>query len=426
MNCRPLLTTLAVLSFPFAALADKKAAAGSKAPPAAGTASATVKESDTALPALKFGEGSQIEMPPGVAALGVLRVQAVRKMLADQNKQGFIDGVLAGIAGPMLLPLPIDSILSLTFGATDDGTAVLIYALNQPLDIERLPNLSLTQPLAGWKTVGRGSGAVFCQLNSTNIMMANTSMNADGPALRRIVRELTQIRARAVGLPLVLRCGNPAQLKGSLPAGSITDQLRGATVEAGGSTPPEIVMTLDYITAEQATEVSKDATAALQFAFAELKKMTGEQMPPPSVQAQGTRVTARVTLDPAILARAAQSNGSAALEARNKRTAQNIVSVYQSARACGIRELDGAKSVSEIISALEKGATVAAAGSPFDGKTFRIEKLSTAQADGALPYIKFTDQGLDYDPKGTAAPDTNSDITQTGKAAAAKLLGKGR
>lgn len=80
---------------------------------------------------------------------------------------------------------------------------------------------------------------------------------------------------------------------------------------------------------------------------------------------------------------------------RVQRDAQNIVSIYQSARSSGASIKAG--SAEEVVKILTQGVTIDDKSSPFYGKRFSISPISAARLAHSLRHVKWSDNGeLDY------------------------------
>ncbi len=83
----------------------------------------------------------------------------------------------------------------------------------------------------------------------------------------------------------------------------------------------------------------------------------------------------------------------AAEEAKSKRNAQNLASVYASAQAAGLDFLVSGNE-GNTIAKVVTGATVSAAGSPFNGTFFGVPNLSSLEQGRAGTFLDLTADGM--------------------------------
>lgn len=86
----------------------------------------------------------------------------------------------------------------------------------------------------------------------------------------------------------------------------------------------------------------------------------------------------------------------AANEAKDRRNAQNIASVFASATAVGLDFSNTNGDVKLTIEDIVKGKTFSKEGSPFDGAHFEVPNLSVEDQEGASKFLAYQDQLLIY------------------------------
>lgn len=82
-------------------------------------------------------------------------------------------------------------------------------------------------------------------------------------------------------------------------------------------------------------------------------------------------------------------------QARNRRNAQNIVSLYNNARSSGATGID-TSSKETIIAALMQGISVNDPASAFDGHRFALGTMESSAVSEVKPYIRLSGGVLDY------------------------------
>lgn len=98
---------------------------------------------------------------------------------------------------------------------------------------------------------------------------------------------------------------------------------------------------------------------------------------------------------PAELTSAIREKWKQEAKARVQRDAQNIVSIYQSARSSGASIKAG--SAEEVVKILMEGVAVNDPSSPFHGKRFALHPISEARLPHSLRHVRWSDNGdLDY------------------------------
>jgi hypothetical protein len=90
------------------------------------------------------------------------------------------------------------------------------------------------------------------------------------------------------------------------------------------------------------------------------------------------------------------------VEAKNRRNAQNIISLFNAARAAGCRELDGVKNAAEAAALIRTGVK---GGGQFSTTRFQVT-LDDPSLKATIPYITVDPQnGLSYNAKAEVVSD---------------------